>query len=102
MSMHALRLTGARTAPRWLRGEGKAMRADAWAVRPESDDRNALVRWAMEASLRLHNALPRIADEHAAEQVRTTVDALDEMIRLLRRRSLPDSSSGGARHPAAD
>lgn len=90
MSMHALRLTGTRDAPRWLRGEGAAMRANAQAAQGP-DDPNRYVLWAMEASLHLHTALPRIADADASDHARAAVVALDDMIKALRHRSLPDA-----------
>lgn len=87
--MHALRLTGTRAEPRWLNGERTRTRGDALAP-GVLDETNRLVLRAMEASLHLHTALPHITDADAAEHAQATVIALDDMIRALRHRSLPD------------
>lgn len=89
MSMHALRLTGTRAEPRWLRGGGTRAQAGTQAL-SRQEDTNEYVLWAMEASLHLHAALPRIADAEAAEHARAAVVALDNMIKDLQQRGLPE------------
>lgn len=66
------------------------MRANAQAVQGP-DDPHKYVLWAMEASLHLHTALPRIADADASAHAHAAVVALDDMIKALRLRSLPES-----------
>lgn len=91
MSMHALRLTGKRTEPRWLHGGRTTAQADTPAPR-SPDEPDLWVQRAMDASLHLHAALPHIADADAdaAEHARAAVAALDAMIKALHARSLPD------------
>lgn len=84
--MHALRLTGTHSEPRWLHGERAKTQTEARASGVPDD------RWvlrAMEAGLHLHAALPRITDADAAEHAQAAIVALDDMIKVLRQRSLP-------------
>jgi hypothetical protein len=88
--MHALRLTGTRAEPRWLHGGRPSTRANTRAPSRQGDA-NGYVLWAMEASLHLHTALPGIADAEAAEHARAAVVALDNMIKDLQQRGLPEA-----------
>ncbi|GAA0265647.1 hypothetical protein GCM10009527_072250 [Actinomadura nitritigenes] len=73
---------GGSALPRDALGETGALDAHRERIGRYLSD--TLVQEIFEVSLRLHGALPEIADPAAAERVRAALDALDGMVRRLR------------------